>query len=652
MSLNEKKVLREIRKDELSFLTHIIAGIFQDAINNFQTVSRKLWMRDINTILRLVEHRGISIYTKFLPTLDDILLDVAKGGRASFSGPFGSGHTPKLFRGLWRLVIDDDGYISERADSTAIFFIRTFSQFAKKSNITLITNKSDEEKINGYESIEENLYTPSKRWFNDDFHGSSVDDFSCRTVIDFGQNDLFNSSDNNISSTLRTIQEVGDYFSNILDNSSRWIFSRKLTNSSEFVKRARNEPFKHGPGATATTSRYTDKFRIKVIQPSMLNYLNSMNDNILTDIIEYSNSKVQEQSSKIVLVPKDSRGPRVIAAEPIANQFVQQAGYMFIKNYVIPNSPAKKSIDFSAQELSRIKALEASVSGNYATMDLSDASDRLSIYLIERLFSGSQSFLAFLHSVRTKSAQYKGRPFNFLKKFASQGNALTFPLQTLVYYIICCGVILNKYNMKFSYYNLCKVSEKVRVFGDDIIIPSDTYREIADILTLFQLKVNEKKSFSTGFFRESCGGDYYKGNDVTPLKIRRVSYKSSDGQQMLIDVSNEAFQKGLWATSKAALDFFKNRVNGNIPVPIIAVSDEGHGLKCYSGRYSRHLNRRWNQEYQTIQTKVWVNSSRNWRCDRSWVSRIVELNVVDISQPSWTPTYIQRSSSYSKMSWA
>jgi len=217
MSLNEKKVLRETRRDELKFLTHIISGIFTDAINNFQTIPRKVWSRDINTILYLVKHRGSFIYTNFLPSIEENLIILFKRGRASFSGPFGSGHTPKLFWGLWRLVIDDDGYLSDCADSTAIFFLRQFANFAKKANVSLKNENSFERKINGYESIEENLHTPSKRWFNDDFHGSNSDDFSGCSVSDFGKNADFFDSDCHLSSTLPTIQKVGDYFSDILD---------------------------------------------------------------------------------------------------------------------------------------------------------------------------------------------------------------------------------------------------------------------------------------------------------------------------------------------------------------------------------------------------------------------------------------------------
>ena len=648
MSLKEKKVLRQNRKNELSFLTHIFCAILTDCTRDFPTISRRDLKRDLNTILFLLEHRGVWVYTQLLPKLDDILLFVLAGGQASFSNPFGFGHTPKLFRGLWRLVIDDDGYLQADADPTSIFYIRQIALFAKKANITLTSTKRAQEKINGYESIEESLYSPSKRWFMDDFHGSNADDSNSCSLSDYSTPELFSSeSDCILSQGLSTIQKTGDYFAKHLDFISRWFF-RSVESNSGYVKRKRSLPFKHGPGATATTSRYIDKYKLRTIMPSTLAYFNQ-NPQLcfLQDMAEYSNVKVAEEQSRIVLVPKDSRGPRVIAAEPIFNQFLQQGGYRFIKNYVIPNTCLRNSINFSNQGLSKLAAKEASISGSYSTIDLSDASDRLSLFLIERLFSGSQPFLQFLHACRTKSTRYENRSFNYLKKFASQGNALTFPLQTMVYTIICYGTLLEHFKLEPNSSNLEYVSKQVRVFGDDIIVPNFVVEKVVDYLHLFQLKVNLSKSFSTGFFRESCGGDYYKGYCVTPLKIRVVDYSSPQGQQMLLDVSNEAFSKGLWRTANVLTKFFNNRDF----VPIIAVTDEGVGLKCYSGRFSRHLPKRWVPEWYTIQHKVWISYTRNWKCNRPFSSRIMELNVVDRSQDGWQPGSILRSSSSCKLSW-
>ena len=658
MSLKEKKVLRENRRNELKFLTSIMVGIIKDAYHSLPTIPRKEWKRDINTISLLVKHRGISVFTDMLPVLDTYLLSVLSGYSARFSGPFGSDHTPKLFRGLWSLVIDDDGWLHVSADSTAIFFIRQLANFAKKANISLKNENKSERKIDGYKSIEENLHSPSERWFMDDFHGTNLDD-ECRfTLHDSVGNDLFGwESDIRNQAALYRIQEIGDYFSKYLDCISRWLREPVALNSDSYLDRRRSTPFRHGPGATAITSRYTDKFHFREIQPSLWNYIRTNNLSKLENLLYSSGTRVVERPSKVVLVPKDSRGPRVIAAEPALNQFIQQAGYDFIKNFVVRATFARKSIDFTNQSLSKQIAREASISGEYATIDLSDASDRLSLYVIERLFSKSPSFLAYLHACRTKSAQYKGEIFSNLKKFASQGNALTFPLQTLVYFIICLGCMFSVRDYGFSDRRFCpkraaRFAEEIRVFGDDLVIPVDVYQEVVSTLQTLGLKVNEEKSFHTGFFRESCGGDYYKGDDVTPLKIRMVDIRSPNGQQMLLDVSNEAFTKGLWHTSSALLDHFRGRNSeGEILQPIIHVDNPGLGLKCYSGFTSRHLKTRWNSDLHTIQSKIWISSTESWKCERTGTSRWCEFNFADTSHAEWNPHYIQRSQSKSRIGW-
>jgi hypothetical protein len=69
-----------------------------------------------------------------------------------------------------------------------------------------------------------------------------------------------------------------------------------------------------------------------------------------------------------------------------------------------------------------------------------------------------------------------------LKKFASQGTAVTFPVMSLVMLFISLGVSLEG---KVSWRNIRKLRNKVRVFGDDIIIPNAGYAQLCRVMTLY-----------------------------------------------------------------------------------------------------------------------------------------------------------------------
>jgi len=89
---------------------------------------------------------------------------------------------------------------------------------------------------------------------------------------------------------------------------------------------------------------------------------------------------------------------------------------------------------------------------------------------------------------------------------------------------------------------------RVRVFGDDIIVPVDHVHSVIRSLEYFGLKVNSRKSFWNGQFRESCGREYYAGQDVSIVRVRRVIPSSRRNVQEIISTvstRNQMFQAGL-----------------------------------------------------------------------------------------------------------
>jgi hypothetical protein len=105
-----------------------------------------------------------------------------------------------------------------------------------------------------------------------------------------------------------------------------------------------------------------------------------------------------------------------------------------------------------------------------------------------------------------------------LHMISTMGNGFTFPLMTLLIVALIYGYRCTRGgpSLWIDWSNTC-------VFGDDIIVPTHEYDGIVDTLTKAGLVVNLDKSFCTGAFRESCGGDFLNGVDVTPFYVKSLA---------------------------------------------------------------------------------------------------------------------------------
>lgn len=148
------------------------------------------------------------------------------------------------------------------------------------------------------------------------------------------------------------------------------------------------------------------------------------------------------------------------------------------------------------------------------------------------------------------------------------GSAVTFPVQTIVFTAIALfSIMLTRGGTVRT--ALEEYTKEVRVFGDDIILPVDSYPVLVRLLSALRLRVNESKSFATGSFREACGLDAFAGVDVTPVKVKRV-YNGSDPTtlQSVVDASNQLFMRGFWHTSAALLETVPEAERKLLPVGV------------------------------------------------------------------------------------
>ncbi len=304
---------------------------------------------------------------------------------------------------------------------------------------------------------------------------------------------------------------------------------------------------KHGPGAVAERASQKERRsysywhdRLESVFPYWRYTVNSVYQSS-DHVVPISD----EQPVRVVSVPKTQSTPRIIAIEPAVMQYAQQ-GLKRELYELIGRGPLKDVLGFQDQTRNRVLAHEASVKGNLGTLDLSEASDRVHWFLIRELFRDYPHLWEFVWAARSHMADVPFHGVLPLQKFASMGSALTFPLEAIVFTILTVAGVEQAQGRRLKPRDLPGV---VSVYGDDIIAPVDSIDHVIEWLEHFGAKVNQRKSFWNGKFRESCGAEFYDGTDVSVVRLRTELPSSRDDAAeiaALVDFRNRAFMAGLW----------------------------------------------------------------------------------------------------------
>jgi len=222
------------------------------------------------------------------------------------------------------------------------------------------------------------------------------------------------------------------------------------------------------------------------------------------------------KGNRFLTVPKTALVDRCIAAEPSINVFYQLALGRIIRRRL----QKATSIDLDrAQDLHRESARVASIDNSLATIDLSNASDTVARNLVKLLLP-SQWFSA-LDSLRSPFTRIDGKTI-LLEKFSSMGNGYTFELETVIFLAIAAAVV--KCHGISPLYGV-----NLSCFGDDIIVPVEVYPALVSVLSFLGFTTNPEKSFSeSSHFRESCGGDYFRGHPVRPFYCKKIPNEPQD----------------------------------------------------------------------------------------------------------------------------
>jgi hypothetical protein len=506
---------------------------------------------DINTVMGRLNHEGLSFLTITLPafgkdfekSLDDGWISKNRfRGWVKHPSSDGSHVMPKFLSGFMSRVFSRvDGQLLQEPDEYAVFAIRQLTLMFGK----LLVPCSDARMEKAFASFVE--CEKEVRRSDAELSPAMLEEFKQASSIMHG-----------------------------------WV----LQQVDEDVYNGRIIP-KHGPGATADKLVGNGKFN-QIEWTERLDRVFPFGEFLVPnprhhfDVLSRVNflEPGQERPVRVVAVPKTLKTPRIIAIEPTCMQYVQQGLMAKFVQYLesptveglrcnpFPN-PGYGYVGFSDQEPNQLLAKRGSLSGNLATLDLSEASDRVSNQLVRAMLENFPNLAEGVDSCRSRRADVPGHGVIRLAKFASMGSALTFPIEAMVFSTIVMMGVARALNCPFDRNLLERFRGQVRVYGDDIIVPVTYAESVSSLLETFGFRVNRDKSFWTGEFRESCGKEYFRGHDVSITRVRRgLPSELTHVEEIISTVSlrNQLYKAGLWETARFLDERLYRVLRGNYPI--------------------------------------------------------------------------------------
>lgn len=242
--------------------------------------------RDVLTIKRRTSQEGLGFLTKTLPKMGKAIQLALKGSRLTipqFRNICGTA-IPHFMKGLLSLVFTREGYVRDDADICAVNDLIQICFLFYKLEVP-------------YESVTE-----------------------ARTLDKFKRTDLgLPEGFSHLDSPANRVEPI------VLEEANKLVVN--LLRGFDPVEIVPS----HGPGAVATGEQPHEKMSFKRIYsyveklyPSAgYYYLNK--EHFLSSLGKHAQmQRLLEPTAKVVLVPKDSRGPRLISCEPLEIQYIQQ----------------------------------------------------------------------------------------------------------------------------------------------------------------------------------------------------------------------------------------------------------------------------------------------------------------------------------------
>lgn len=459
---------------QVPFGMQLYKALIEDISAGRPPFVRSSLLRDLRTIRKRMEQEGIQFCTIALPSLSKaIRLSFITGQfvcPSSFRTAKGTS-LPRLFSGLMKEIYSDDGALLDTPDIASLTEVYQLCELGYKLDIPCDSRKSDQ--------------------------------------------------------VIRSFVELEDEFSSFLPTFPHHHPILELARSMIAAIFKGFDPFdiypRHGPGAVATGEKGPDKMKFKRKYSKLhrvygyYNYFVVSPNHVRDKLTWYKSLKNESESvARVILVPKDSRGPRLISMEPLEIQYMQQGLWRAMKARLEGHPITREHVNFTSQGINRACAFVGSITGFWATLDMKDASDRVTTTLVESLFADNRKLLRCLLATRSSSTSLPDGRTVALHKFAPMGSAVCFPVESIVHYVLSVASICYTHGLPWW-----RASRLVYVYGDDLITTAEYADCVVKCLPLFGLKFNEGKCFIHGKFRESCGMDAFSGHQITPIRWRK-----------------------------------------------------------------------------------------------------------------------------------
>lgn len=476
--------------------------------------------RDINTVTRRVEHEGLSFLTITLPDFGKALQKGLDQGHVGIHPSFktGRGGLPLFLGGFLSRVFDrGTGLLLDEPCIDSIIAIRQLTLMFGKILLPC-SNAREKKAMQNYVECEQDV-----RQFDMNLSEKDITDF--REMSNLLFTEVFTQMDRDV------------YYGELLP--------------------------KHGPGAVADGLTSNGKYQSRTWTRRLEEYFPSSEylipNHSFVDELDQVNilEPGAEMPVKVISVPKTLKTPRIIAIEPTCMQYTQQALLRCFLSAYGRDNLLPKLIGFDDQLPNQELARQGSADGRTATLDLSDASDRVSNQLVRIMFDRWPHLGKAIDSTRSRRAEVPGFGVIRLSKYASMGSALCFPVEAMVFTTLIFLGIQKSLNKPLTRKDIRSFADQVRVYGDDLIVPVDCVSTIVQTLEHFGARVGLDKSFWTGRFRESCGKEYFNGADVSIVRVRQVlpsTIADVTGVISTVSLRNQLYEHGYWDTVFRWLD--------------------------------------------------------------------------------------------------
>lgn len=282
---------------------------------------------------------------------------------------------------------------------------------------------------------------------------------------------------------------------------------------------------KHGPGAVATGEKGLEKLYFKETYHK-IDALLGYDSECLFRLPNQPPLVLRREvpTTRVVSVPKDATAVRIISAEPMSMQFLQQ-GLMhwfysrFERMAGMPFPLRDQTVQQRrAQAGCRIEAWGRRTQA--CTIDLSNASDTVKCVHIRLFFSREWQKLLF--ALRSEEARFPGGARFPIETFAPMGSAICYPVECIVFLAVARAAARLTRN----------AGEPIgcSAVGDDLVVPAYAYPYTIDLLSRLAFQPNVGKCCGPNTrFREACGGEFWDGAPVDIVRPRVIPSLSRNG---------------------------------------------------------------------------------------------------------------------------